>query len=48
VSTFDPDKLAHRLTALDEELNAPGFWDDQNRAAKVSSARARVAKRLDG
>jgi peptide chain release factor 2 len=48
VSTFDPDKLARRLTALDEELNAPGFWDDHNRAAKVSSARSRVAKRLDG
>jgi peptide chain release factor 2 len=48
VSTFDPDTLARRLTALDEELNAPGFWDDHNRAAKVSSARSRVAKRLDG
>jgi peptide chain release factor 2 len=29
-------------------MNAPGFWDDQNRAATVSSEHARVSRRLDG
>jgi peptide chain release factor 2 len=48
VSTFDPVALEHRLAALEEEMNAPGFWDDQSRAAKVSSEHARVTRRLDG
>jgi peptide chain release factor 2 len=29
-------------------MNAPGFWDDQQRAAKVSSDHARVSRRLEG
>jgi peptide chain release factor 2 len=29
-------------------MNAPGFWDDQSRAAKISSEHARVSRRLDG
>ena len=29
-------------------MNAPGFWDDQNRAAKVSSEHARTSRRLEG
>ncbi len=29
-------------------MNAPGFWDDQNRAASVSSEHARVSRRLEG
>jgi peptide chain release factor 2 len=48
VSTFDPAALEKRLVALEEELNAPGFWDDQARAAKVSAEHARVSRRLDG
>jgi peptide chain release factor 2 len=48
VSTFDPDSLGKRLADLEEEMNAPGFWDDQGRAAKVSSEHARVSKRLEG
>jgi peptide chain release factor 2 len=48
VSTFDPDSLEQRLTELEEEMNRPGFWDDQARAAKVSSEHARVSKRLEG
>jgi peptide chain release factor 2 len=47
VSTFDPARLEKRLVALEEELNAPGFWDDQARAAKVSAEHARVSRRLD-
>jgi peptide chain release factor 2 len=48
VSTFDPAALERRLASLEEELNAPGFWDDQARAAKVSAEHARVSRRLDG
>jgi peptide chain release factor 2 len=48
VSTFDPAALEKRLVALEEEMNRPGFWDDQARAAKVSAEHARVSRRLDG
>jgi peptide chain release factor 2 len=47
VITFDPDALSARLTELEGELNAPGFWDDQQRAAAVSSEHARVARKLE-
>jgi peptide chain release factor 2 len=29
-------------------MNAPGFWDDQSTAARVSAEHARVSRRLDG
>ena len=45
--TFDPDALADRLTQLEEEMARPGFWDDQNRAASMSSEHARLTKQLD-
>jgi peptide chain release factor 2 len=48
VSTFDPDSLDKRLAALEDEMNAPGLWDDQARAARVSAEHARVSKRLEG
>ena len=48
MSTFDPDALEGRLHELEQELSAPGFWDDQARAAKVSSEHARVSRRLEG
>jgi peptide chain release factor 2 len=48
VSTFDPDALEVRLHDLEAELNAPGLWDDQARAAKVSAEHSRVSRRLEG
>jgi peptide chain release factor 2 len=48
VSTFDPDSLERRLGELEEELNAPGLWDDQRRAARVSAEHARLSRRLEG
>ena len=45
--TFDPDALEKRLAALEEELGAPGFWDDQRRAAEVSADHARLSRRLE-
>jgi peptide chain release factor 2 len=32
---------------LEQELQAPGFWDDQARAAKISAEHAAVGRRLD-
>ncbi len=45
--TFDPDALAVRRDQLEQELSAPGFWDDQARAAAVSAEHARITKRLE-
>ena len=45
--TFDPDELAKRVVELERELNEPGFWDDQQRAAQVSAEHARLQRRLD-
>jgi peptide chain release factor 2 len=47
VVTFDPDRLRSRLAELEAELGQPGFWDDQQRAAAVSSEHARLTKRID-
>jgi len=47
VITFDPDALTKRVAELEEELGRPGFWDDQQRAARVSSEHARLTRRLD-
>ncbi len=45
--TFDPEGLRTRVDELERELGAPGFWDDQQHAAKVSSEHARLARRLE-
>jgi peptide chain release factor 2 len=47
VITFDPDDLAKRVAELEQAMGEPGFWDDQQRAASVSSEHARLSKRLD-
>jgi peptide chain release factor 2 len=47
VITFDPDGLAARAAELERELGEPGFWDDQQRAAKVSTEHARLTRRLE-
>ena len=45
--TFDPDTLKERTVALEKEMGAPGFWDDQQRAAAGSAEQSRLTKRLD-
>ena len=45
--TFDPDQLEQRIAELEQELGAPGFWDDPQHAAQVSSEHARLTKRLE-
>jgi peptide chain release factor 2 len=47
VITFDPEGLKRRIGELEQELGEPGFWDDQQRAAHVSSEHARLARRLE-
>jgi peptide chain release factor 2 len=39
--------LRRRVAELEEELGAPGFWDDQQRAARVSAEHARLSRRLE-
>jgi peptide chain release factor 2 len=47
VSTFDPDKLTTRQTELEAAMGAPGFWEDQQQAARISTEHARVGRRLE-
>jgi len=47
VITFDPDALSVRLAELEEAMAEPGFWDEQARAAKISSEHARLTRRRD-
>jgi peptide chain release factor 2 len=45
-TTFDPAALSERVQALEDEMGAPGFWEDQERAAQVSAEHARTTRRL--
>ena len=45
--TFDPDALTRRRAELEEAMGAPGFWDDQSKAAQISTEQSRVARRLE-
>jgi peptide chain release factor 2 len=47
VITFDPDRLTTRAAELEGEMGEPGFWDDQQRAARISTEHARVTRRLE-
>jgi peptide chain release factor 2 len=44
---FDADALQARLGELEDQMQAPGFWDDQQTAAKVSAEHAAATRRLD-
>ncbi len=45
--TFDPDGLATRAAELESKMGEPGFWDNQQGAAAISTEHARITKRLD-
>jgi peptide chain release factor 2 len=47
VITFDPDRLKARLGELETAMSEPGFWDDQSRAAQISSEHARLTRRVE-
>src|SRR3954462_2056084 len=44
---FDADALAARAEDLEQQMQAPGFWDDQQTAAKVAAEHARTTRRLE-
>ncbi|MGI8580170.1 MAG: peptide chain release factor 2 [Solirubrobacteraceae bacterium] len=44
---LDPPGLAERVEALEAQMGAPGFWDDQDRAAKTSSEHSRAQRKLE-
>ncbi|MBV9801604.1 MAG: peptide chain release factor 2 [Solirubrobacterales bacterium] len=43
---LDPAGLSERAHALEQEMGAAGFWEDQERAAQVSAEHARSSRRL--
>ena len=45
--TFDPDALTDRRAELEQQMGEPGFWEDQERAAKISTEHSRVTRKLD-
>jgi peptide chain release factor 2 len=45
-TTFDPAALSERIQALEQQMGEPGFWEDQEQAAKVGADHARATKRL--
>ncbi|MDX6505347.1 MAG: peptide chain release factor 2 [Gaiellaceae bacterium] len=45
--TFDLAELQDRIATLEQELGQPGFWDDPQHAASVSSEHARLTRRLE-
>jgi peptide chain release factor 2 len=47
VITFDPDGLTRRRAELEDSMGAPGFWDDQATAARISTEHARLARKLE-
>jgi peptide chain release factor 2 len=47
VITFDPDALAQRRDELEGAMGAPGFWDDQAEAARISTEHARLTRKLE-
>jgi peptide chain release factor 2 len=47
VITFDPARLETRAAELEAAMGEPGFWDDQQRAAQISTEHSRATKRLE-
>ncbi len=45
--TFDVASLTARVAELEEELGKPDFWNDQQRAAKLSAEHTRSQRKLD-
>ena len=45
--TFDPDALTTRRAELEAQMGEPGFWDDQERAARISTEHSRVTRKLE-
>jgi peptide chain release factor 2 len=46
VVTFDPAALKTRVDELEQELSKPDFWNDQQRAARLSAEHQRAQRKL--
>src|ERR1700752_3773705 len=46
VVSFDPAALKARLGELEQELAQPDFWNDQQRAARLSAEHQRTQQKL--
>ncbi|HEU4657718.1 MAG TPA: PCRF domain-containing protein, partial [Capillimicrobium sp.] len=44
--SLDPDALAEQVSTLEAEMQAPGFWDDGDRAQRVSREHASASRKL--
>jgi peptide chain release factor 2 len=47
VITFDPDRLVARRAELEQSMSEAGFWDDQERAQRITTEHSRVSKRIE-
>jgi peptide chain release factor 2 len=47
VITFDPGGLTQRRAELEVAMGAPGFWDDQAKAARISTEHSRLTRKLE-
>jgi peptide chain release factor 2 len=47
VITFDPEGLAARRAELEASMGAPGFWDDQASATRISTEHSRLTRKLE-
>ena len=43
----DPKSLEARVGELEQEMGEPGFWDNQEKAAKTSAEHARASRKLE-
>jgi peptide chain release factor 2 len=46
-ASLDPDALAARVAELEEQMQAPGFWDEPERAARTSGEHSRTSRKLE-
>ncbi|HEY4280751.1 MAG TPA: peptide chain release factor 2 [Conexibacter sp.] len=44
---LDPKSLEAQVGELEEEMGAPGFWDNQEKAARTSAEHARASRKLE-
>ena len=44
---LDPERIEARLTELTDQMGAPGFWDEPDKAAQVNAEHSSWQRRLD-
>src|SRR4051794_2700864 len=44
---LDPKSLEAQVGELEQEMGAPGFWDNQEKAAETSAEHARASRKLE-